>query len=251
MKKLLIKITIVGLFFLCTQTTVLAKPFKGDVVSEFAYALISKGKEEVNNYVVSDVTVPEIRENTQLREVSEYHSPKENVSVLVANFDDGENKPERTAFIWEVTSKEDKITNIRVLYDGSNPFMNELKIIKEYNNKYDKEILGLSKFPFDITHIDGEILGNKATINYMNPKNNQTLQVDVTPTEKNISSLKGKDDANQYYLKNGTKALCLEDNSNNYKLVFQYDNLQYTITIDGIDTHPNDLIYVANSMFLK
>lgn len=238
------------LLFCVYSQTVFAQPSKENVVSNFMNTLITKGKEEAMEYVSSDVKIPEIRENTRISGVSGLPSPKENVRVSVAYFDDGENEPERIAFIWEITSRENKITDIRVVYDGSNPFMNELNILKEFRKKYDENILGLSNFPFEITHVEGEIKGQEVTVNYKSSDSNGVVHMNVVSKENELEHPKGKS-TRLYYLKNGTKAFCTRDASNNYKLVYQYDGLQYTLVIDGINTHPNDLIYVANSMFLN
>lgn len=248
MNRLLIILTTIGLLSTCVQTAI-AKPFNDDVVSSFIRTLVTKGEEEARSYVDSDVDIPEIRENTPIRGVSGLPSPKGNVRVSVAYFDDGKNAPDRMAFIWEVTYKKNKITDIRVVYDGSNPFMNELNIIKAYKKKFSKNILGLSSFPFDITHVDGEIKGEVANIQYKNNEKNGIINLKVEPKDKELDMYKDVG-SKLYFLKNGEKALCLRDSSHNYKLIFQYDELQYTIDIEGIVTQPNDLIYVANSMFL-
>ena len=45
----------------------------------------------------------------------------ENVMVSVAYFDNGKGSEGRIAFIWEITIIKNKITDIRVVYDGSEP----------------------------------------------------------------------------------------------------------------------------------
>ncbi|RBW68058.1 hypothetical protein [Bacillus taeanensis] len=83
-----------------------------------------------------------------------FPSPKKNVRVIVAYFE--EELGERIGFIWEITANNEKITDIMVVYDGSNPFMNEKKAVKEYETNYQKHILVPSKFSFKVTHVHGD-----------------------------------------------------------------------------------------------
>ena len=108
--------------------------------------------------ILIEVTGALIQEGlTPIRRFLGLPSPNENVRVSIAYFYDGDNEPERIAFIWEITSNREKITDIRVVYDGSNPFIDELKAINEYEAKNRTIVLAPSKFPFDITHIDADV----------------------------------------------------------------------------------------------
>ncbi|QDP41495.1 hypothetical protein [Radiobacillus deserti] len=247
MKKLLL-VFIVWLF-LCSQI-VSATPYKSDVVSNFIHALITKGEDKAEQFLSSDVEIPEIRENTRIKEILGLPTSKDNVHVSVAYIDDGEDEPKRIAFIWEIMSTKDKITNIKVVYDGSNPFMNESNIIQEYRKKHGKKILGIAEFPIDVTHIDGEMVGDKVTINYRSTKHNAAVQLEVVPEEKELESLKEKN-TKIYYLKNGTKALLAKDSSSNPTLVFLHGEMRYTISMVGKKFYANDFIFVANSMFIE
>ncbi len=95
-----------------------------NIESNFMQAIIEKKDEKAKTYLHSDVKLPKIRENTPFRGFTGLPTSKDNKMVFVAYFNDGEDQPSRIAFIWEITSNNTKITNIRVVYDGSNPLMN-------------------------------------------------------------------------------------------------------------------------------
>ncbi|MGE7694986.1 hypothetical protein ACQKNC_12880 [Lysinibacillus sp. NPDC094177] len=205
-----------------------------------------KEEEQLKTYISSNVTIPEIREETPISGFSGLPSPKENVRVALAYFNDGENMPERIAFIWEITFNQEKVTDIRVVYDGYNPFMNESKIIKEYMKKYIVNILTVSQFPFDITHVKGSINNDILLIRYQNVNSQGLLQVRVEPDEENLKAAEGE---NIYTLKNGIKAL-YQPNVN--QLIFVHDSLKYSISIVSEITENftvQDLLEIANSMF--
>lgn len=116
------------IFIAFTLVLILSQPVMAthDIIkigSEFVItSLIKKDEEHARTYLTSNVVIPEIREDTPINRVTGLPSPNENVSVTMAYFDDGEGMQERIAFIWEITFVEDKVTDIRVVYDGSNPF---------------------------------------------------------------------------------------------------------------------------------
>jgi hypothetical protein len=72
--------------------------------------------------------------------------------------------PQRIAFIWEITVNNNKISKIKVISDVSNPHMNELIFTKQYKDKFNKEILVPAYFPFRMTHVSGEIIGENCII---------------------------------------------------------------------------------------
>lgn len=223
-----------------------AGPYNDDVVSHFLLAMVKNDEEQLKTYVSSNVKIPEIREETPISSYSSLPSPKESVSVALAYFNDGENRPERIAFIWAVTFNEEEVTDIRIVYDGSNPFMNESKLMKEYMNKYIANILSVSKFPFDITHVEGSINDDILLIRYQNENLQGLLQVKVEPKEEVLEVAEGE---NMYTLKNGIKTL-YQPNEN--QLTFVHDSLKYSISIESEITQDftvQDLLEMANSMF--
>ncbi|MGE7672686.1 hypothetical protein ACQKMV_03725 [Lysinibacillus sp. NPDC094403] len=228
------KIELVVLAFLLLYFSiqhVKAGPYDDDVVSNFLIAMANKEEEQLKTYVSSNVKIPEIREETPISGFSGLPSPKEN---------------DRVAFIWEITFNQEKVTDIRVVYDGSNPFMNESKIIKEYMNKHIVNILTVSQFPFDITHVEGSINNDILLIRYQNVNSHGLLQVRVEPDEENLKAAEGE---NIYTLKNGIRAL-YQPNVN--QLIFVHDSLKYSISIESEITENftvQDLLEIANSMF--
>ncbi|WP_227940280.1 hypothetical protein [Alkalihalobacillus deserti] len=252
MKRIIIMTTILMLFL--SVETVMATPFKYEnVVSNLIHTLVTKGEEEAKSFVASGVEIPEIREKTPITGFSSLNSPDENVRVAIGYFVSEENEPERIAFIWEVTSNKEKVTDIRVVYDGSNPFVDESKIIKEYQDKMKTPVLAPSEFPFDITHIRAYIDKDTLMLRYRNANLQEFVQIKVAPNITGLEKIKGE--ADKYYtLKNGTKALYQPNFLPAHQLIFQHKNLKYTIGISKTtkkDIKVEDLLKIANSMFLN
>ena len=131
--------------------------------------------------------------------------------------------------------------------------MNESKAIKEYEAKNKTNILPLSKFPFDITHIDGYVNEGILMLRYRNADLGGVLQIEVVPHNADLGTLKGENDE-LYSLKNGTNALYQPNFPAASQLVFQNGNSRYSIGI-SYSTKDNvtvdDLLKIANSMFLN
>lgn len=253
MRKILTVLMAFTLVFLVIKPVMATTHDVVKIGSEFVITLIKKDEEQARTYLTSDVDIPEIREDTPINRVTGLPSPNENISVTIAYFDDGESMQGRIAFIWEITFSKDTITNIRVVYDGSNPFMNESKVIKEYEAKNKTNILPPSKFPFDITHIDGYVDEDVLVLHYRNADLGGLLQIKVVPHNADLETLKGENDE-FYSLKNGTNALYQPNFPSPSQLVFQNGNSRYSIGI-CYSTKENvtvdDLLKIANSMFLN
>lgn len=214
--------------------------------SEFVIALIKKDEKKARDYLASNVVIPEIREDTPINRVSGLPSPKKNVSVSIAYFDDGELMKGRIALIWELSYREEQITDIRVVYDGANPFMNETSAVKKYEAETNNTVLVVSSFPFDITHVEGSIEQYSLILKYQNIDTQSTLRVKVEPINSTLETLKSEKD--QFYsLKNNIKTLY---QPYNHQLIFQYGDFRYFVTIQQMkqNTPLSDLIKVANSM---
>lgn len=251
MKRNMIILITLGILFLSTQTVMATPPFKeGNVVSNFIHTLVRNGEKEARSFTVPDVKIPEIREKTPITGFSGLNSPNENVRVIIGYFESGENEPERIAFIWEVTSNKEKVTDIRVVFDGSNPFIDEAKAIQEYQDKMNTPILAASEFPFDITHIDADIDKDTLMLRYRNADLQGLVQIKIVPTDTDLKKLKGEND--EYYtLKSGTKAL-YQNVPTAHQLIFQHKNSRYSIGISKTtkkDITVEDLLKIANSMF--
>ncbi|MCA1319378.1 hypothetical protein LC085_05580 [Bacillus tianshenii] len=251
MKRNMIIIITLGIIFLSTQTVMATPPFKeGNVVSNFIHTLVRKGEKESRAFTVPEVKIPEIREKTPITGFSGLNSPNENVRVLIGYFESGENESKRIAFIWEVTSNKEKVTDIRVVFDGSNPFIDEAKAIQEYQDKRNTPILTASEFPFDITHIDADFDKDTLMLRYKNADLQGLVQIKIVPSDTDLKKLKGEND--EYYtLKSGTKAL-YQNVPSAHQLIFQHRNSRYSIGISKTtkkDITVGDLLKIANSMF--
>jgi hypothetical protein len=252
-KRIILAVITFAVLFLSTQTVIATTLRDGDVVSNFIHTLVTKGEKEARSFTASDVEIPEIREKTPIRGFSGLNSPYENVRVSIGYFDIGENEPDRIAFIWEVTSNKEKVTDIRVVYDGSNPFVDESKVIREYQDKMKITILAPSKFPFDITHIDADIDRNTLMLRYRNADLEGLVQIKVEPDDVDLKEIKGENDK-LYTLKNGKKALYQSNLPTAHQLIFQHKNLSYSIGISKTtkkEITVEDLLIIANSMFLN
>lgn len=223
-----------------------------NVAVKFQQAIMREENDLAQTYLASGVTIPEIREKSPLKSCQLVPSPNENVKVLLANFWDEQLGGERLALIWELVVKDKKITKIRTVYDGANPLMDEVRLIKEYQNKYQKRVLVPTEFPFKITHFRGEIVDRQLVLYYRNEPLKGFLQIIMRPVSVELERYKGADD--QYYLlKNGTKVLYRTRFELGYELRFQHEGMQYTVAIGNkkylkkrFNVH--DLIKIAESM---
>lgn len=247
MRKILIILVTLGLFVSSSQLASATQ--NRNVVSKFMIALVKRDEKLAKSYVDSDVKIPEIRENTPFRGFTGLPSSKQDVRVVIAYFED-DLSGERIAFIWEVTANNEKIKDIRVVYDGSNPLMNEQITVKEYEAKFHKQVLVPSHFPFEITHVHGDIYEDELILRYRNVDIKGLVQIKVAPKTHELEMFKRKNDT-LYTLKNGAKALYQRDVPAAYQLIFQQDGLQYYV---GIGKHikkkftVDDVIKIVESM---
>ncbi|MEH7378573.1 hypothetical protein [Neobacillus drentensis] len=147
--------------------------------------------------------------------------------------------------------KADRISEIKVISDEANPFMNELILTKEYKEKFNKQIYGPGYFPFKITHVSGKISGEKITLYYKNVKTPCVVKIQAEPTAGEIILPKG----NMYKptkLQKGYKGF-IGELPEGYELILLIDNIQYNVKLIGNSTNykpsKSDLIKVVNSMF--
>lgn len=136
----------IGLLLTSIQN-VMADNQTDTIVRDFLEALVKKDDKMAQSYLIDGVKIPELKESTPIGSIAGLSSPTNGFKVIVAYFK-SELSGERIAFIWEVAVKDEKITKIRVIHDGTNPFMEEAKVVKEYEMKFKKNILVPSKFPF-------------------------------------------------------------------------------------------------------
>ncbi len=120
-----------------------------DVISEFKQALLINDKKLMRSYVTEGVELPNFQTNKQIHAIKIVPSPKEDTTILISyskNTDD-----EFTiGYILEIVTKNNKISQINQIYDGTNPLMKEATIVKEYKMKCKEHILTPTKFPYEL-----------------------------------------------------------------------------------------------------
>ncbi|MBI0578742.1 hypothetical protein IEC97_15365 [Neobacillus cucumis] len=219
------------------------------VLHDFAIAIMKKDERLARKLIKPSVKIPEIRENTPIQGIETLPSPHKNARILLARFEreyfDNQSFTERIAFIWEVYVENNKISRIKVLSDLSNPFMNEP--IKEYQEKYNKQLLVPAYFPFKVTHVQGNVIYNEAIWLYRNK--NDKLSIQATPHLGKLGAIK---DYRALVLKNGQEAFIKEIPAG-YEVTFLYDDIQYTVKLEGekklYQPTEKELIDVVESMF--
>ncbi|MGW9103283.1 hypothetical protein ACWGPZ_31760 [Priestia megaterium] len=249
MKQCVCIIFIIGLIFSKAQMTWAYSDTK-PALYNFIYSLRRMGSEQAEKYVAQDVYIPEIREDTPLRNIQGLPSSKKNEQILIGYFNDGKETNERIAFIWKVAFNKAQITSINEVYNGSNPFMNEFNAINKYEKKFHVDILEPTAFSFEITHVDTQLDNDTLIIRYRNDTLSSLFQLKVTDTNHSLEDYKGDKDVS-YTLKNGTKALYQPSYFPAKQLLFQRGKLMYTIGISKAtkkDVTANDLLKIANSM---
>jgi hypothetical protein len=260
MKKLLL-ITILSLllFWNGISPTLFAKAeiieYKLEVIHKFVNAFSKKDKQDLRSLVNPSVKIPEIRENTPIVGIQGLRSPENDKMVLLGRFEEEkETGIQRIAFIWEVTVLHNRISNIRVVADAANPFMNEQIVFNEYKKKFKKEILLPTQFSFTVTHINGKISGNTIKLNYINRESIGILQIEAIPQQKDPMEV--LDSSYQpITIKDGLKGM-FGKTPTGYDLIFKYDGMEYHLKIHEADggsyrATKEDLLHVAESLLSK
>ncbi|WP_307545568.1 hypothetical protein [Paenibacillus sp. V4I5] len=225
-----------------------------DVAVKFAQAVWKKDNILAQTCLANGVKLPEIRENSPIKSYQLVASPTNHVKVLLANFWDEELGGERLALVWELTVEDNKITKIRTVFDGANPLIDEVRLIKNYQNLYQRKVLVPSEFPFKITHFSGNIEyeHERLVLRYLNESINGFLQIHIKPVTLGLERYKGKDD--QFHtLKDGTRVLYRTRFDLGYEIRFQKEGMHYTVAIGNKKYLKkkftvNDLIKIAESM---
>lgn len=241
-----------------TPSEAVAAPTGGETrlgpADRFVKAILRNDLDQAQKYIEKDfVQIPEVRENSRISGIQLVSSPEEDVKILLAHFDDEVLKGERLAFIWELTLKGDRITKIRVLFDGANPLVDEARLIQEYQKKFKRHVLVPTEFPFEITQFNGHVNGDESLeLVYRNDVLNGFFRVKASPIVVELERYKGKDDV-YYLLKDGTKALYRPKFELGYELRFQKNGMHYTLAIGNkkmlkVKYKATDLLKIANSM---
>ncbi|NHC42239.1 hypothetical protein G6549_20120 [Bacillus sp. MM2020_1] len=125
-----------------------------------------------------------------------------------------------------------------------------LLVIKEYKEKFNKEILVPMHFPFKMTHVQGKVSGKKIFLQYQNKEISGVLGIHVEPTAGEITLPKG----NMYKpvsLNKGYHGF-IGKTQKGFELIFLSDNMQYSVKLLGDNKKykpsKKELIKVVNWM---
>lgn len=220
-----------ALYFAVFFTSQSALAVPNHVVNDFMDRLINKGQLSAKSLLINQmIKIPEIKENTPIDKFIVLPTPQyEDTKVVVAYFK-GEVGGELIAFIWELVVKDDKISRIKVIHDGTNPFLEEAKLVKEYQLEFQKHVLVPSKLPFEVTGFDGYIDSDLLTLVYRSEPINGFLRIRVFPIKGNPERYKATDDE-FYTLQGGIKVSYKTKSEIAYEIMFQKDGLQYDVAI--------------------
>lgn len=221
------------------------------VIDQFIKALINRDEKLMQSYVMESVEIPTIKKNTQIKKITKVPSPQKDTVVLVTYTKNKQNE-NQIAFVWTLTTKNEKISYIQCIYDGTNPFLEEAQIIKEYEMEHRQNVLVPTKFPFQIDDFQGITYSDSLQLKYYNESLNGILKITISPIYTKLEQHKQKGD--QFYTsQKGIKMLYKPNFHLAYELIFQTNNLQYKIEIGNKkylkETYMvNDLISIAESM---
>ncbi len=250
MKKLCIHTTILCFCFLLSSKSVLASTQPREVVDKFMKQILNS--KSIESDVFEGVYLPKFKTDSPIGKYNIIPTPQRKDTMLVVVFYKDEISDDRVAFIWEVVVKNDKISHIDAIHNGTIPLLEEAKLVKEYELGFNKNVLVPVNFPFEITDFDGYLNNDFLSLTYRSGPINGMVKILVSPVERQLKNFKTKHDE-LHTLKDGTKVLYRTNNPVEYGIIFQKDGLQYAVGI-GNKEHlnkkfsVNDLIQIANSM---
>ncbi len=225
------------------------------VADDFMNALIKNGRRSGETYLLNSmVTIPDLKDNGRIGKWIVLPTPQKVDTQVVVGFFQGEVGGERVAFVWELVVKDDKISQINILHDGMNPLMEEAKLVKAFELKFQRNVIVPVNIPFAVSGFDGYMdeVNEGLFMYYRGESINGYLRVSVVPVVRDLTFFKaglGK----LITLKGGRKALYRPSKHLADELLFQHDGLQYTISF-GHKKYltkkftQDDLIHVAESM---
>lgn len=252
MRKLSIYLFVLSFCFLSSVKSVMAVSHPQKVVDEFMHNLLKDNRKSLKTYLFDGVYIPEINKDSPVSEYVLVPTPQRKDTILVVAFFEGEVRDDRVAFIWELVVKNDKISRIETIHNSTIPLLEEAKLVKEYELKFQKKLLVPVYFPFEITDFDGYLDNDFLNLTYRSESINGMLKISVSPVVRQLKNFKTKQDE-LHTLKDGTKVLYRTNNPVEYGIIFQKDGLQYSIGI-GNKGHLkkkfslNDLLQIADSM---
>ncbi|MDE7545919.1 hypothetical protein NGE73_24485 [Bacillus cereus] len=246
-----IKIFCIFFFLYFQSTTIIMANSQTDVIREFKQALLKNDKKLMQSYVIDGIKLPNFQKNKPIHKIKIVPSPKNETTILICYFK-GTDDEFTIGCILEIVTKNNKISRINQIYDGTNPFMKEATIVKEYKMKCKEHILTPTKFPFEIHEFQGYIYNDYLNLQYFNEDINGILKITVAPVQNKLGFYV-HNGAKFYSLKNNIKALYNPHFDSAYELIFQKNGFQYTIAI-GTKRYikgkysVKDLIQIAESM---
>ncbi|PEL50556.1 hypothetical protein [Bacillus toyonensis] len=240
------------LFLLYFQSTsiIMAKS-QTNVISEFKQALLQNDKKLMRSYVTEGIELPTFQKEKPIHEIKIIPSPKEDTTILISYFKDTDDEF-TIGYILEIITKNNKISQINQIYDGTNPLMKEATIVKKYEMKCKEHILTPTKFPFEIHEFQGYIYNDYLELRYYNKDSNRIFKITVSPVQHKLDQYVHKG-TKFYIFKHNIKAVYNPHFDLAYELIFQKDGFQYKIALGNklyIKRKYNviDLIRIAESM---
>ncbi|PEC19013.1 hypothetical protein [Bacillus cereus] len=240
------------LFLLYFQsTTIIMAKSQTDVINEFKHALLKNDKKLMQSYVIEGIEIPTFQANKQIHEIKIVPSPRKDTTILISYFKDTDDGF-TIGCILEIVTKNNKISRINQIYNGTHPLMKEATIVKEYEMKCKEHILTPTKFPFEIHEFQGYIYNDYLDLQYYNEDINGIFKITVSQVQNKLG-LYVHSGAKFYSLKNNIKAVYNPHFDLAYELIFQKDGFQYTIAIGNKlyikrKYNVNDLIQIAEAM---
>ncbi len=166
------------------SATIITAKSQTDVISEFKHALLKNDKELMQSYVTEGVKLPTFQKEKPIHEIKTVLSPKEDTTILISK---ALMMNLLSVSFLEIVTKNNKISRINQIYDGTNPFMKEATIVKEYEMKCKKHILTPTKFPFEIHEFQGYIYNDYLNLQYYNEDINGIFKITVSPVQNKLN----------------------------------------------------------------
>ncbi|QWU45179.1 hypothetical protein [Bacillus sp. NP247] len=247
----LIKIFCIFFLLFFQSISIIMAKSQTDVISKFKHALLKNNEKLMQSYVTEGIKLPTFPKDKHFHEIVEIQSPKEDTIILIAYFKDISDVC-TIGSILEIVTKDNKISQINQIYNGTNPFMKEATIVKEYEMKCKQHILTPTKFPFEIQGFHGYIYNDYLELHYYNDDISGILKITVSPVHNKLEQYVHRG-TKFYHLNNNIKALYNPHFDFAYELLFQKDGFQYKIAIGNKlhikrEFNVNDLIQIAKSM---
>ncbi|OLS33329.1 hypothetical protein BTR25_26600, partial [Bacillus sp. MRMR6] len=121
MKKICIYITVFSLCFLLSSKSVVADTHPREVVDKFMQQLLNN--KSIDSLVFDGVYIPEIKKDTPIGKYDIISTPQRKDTLLLVAFYKGEIRDDRVALIWEFVVKNDKISRIETIHNGTIPLL--------------------------------------------------------------------------------------------------------------------------------